>query len=163
MSVLLQGVAGAGTSALAAHVASISDFPYIQMLSPASLVGLDDFQVQRPPERDPPHPTPTSTLLHTPLSLHRSRSFSPSTSRPDGVWSMTVCLQGPPHSHHHSITYTARWPRTLACFYCLAVCMCDVVAGQRVQEEGGATCARRQLSASTHTITRKRSWNESLA
>jgi vesicle-fusing ATPase len=42
LSVLLHGPTGSGKTALAAHIAMESEFPYIKLLSPESLIGLNE-------------------------------------------------------------------------------------------------------------------------
>ena len=164
MSVLLQGVAGAGTSALAAHVASISDFPYIQMLSPASLVGLDDFQVQRPPERDPPPPHPYFySLTHSSLPPSIAR-FLPVNIKAWWCWGHDVlfaCSSTFAPSLHSQHKY-----RTMASYACLFLLLCCVYVscccGAAGARRGRCNMREEALECvKTHTITR--SWNESLA
>lgn len=44
MSILVTGVAGSGTTALAASIAMSSSFPFIKLVSPESMVGMNESQ-----------------------------------------------------------------------------------------------------------------------
>ncbi|KAK2195385.1 bifunctional AAA ATPase [Babesia duncani] len=65
LSVLLQGAVGCGKSALAAHVATMANFPFVKVISPENLIGLSELGRVNAIHRifDDAHKTPQSLVI----------------------------------------------------------------------------------------------------
>ncbi|AFZ79046.1 N-ethylmaleimide-sensitive factor, putative [Theileria equi strain WA] len=65
LSVLLHGAVGSGKSALAAHVASIANFPFVKVISPENYIGLSELAKVNAIHKafDDAHKTPQSLII----------------------------------------------------------------------------------------------------
>lgn len=65
LSVLLHGAVGCGKSALAAHVASIANFPFVKVVSPENYIGLSELARVNAIQKafDDAHKTPQSLII----------------------------------------------------------------------------------------------------
>ncbi|CDR93982.1 N-ethylmaleimide-sensitive factor, putative [Babesia bigemina] len=65
LSVLLHGAVGSGKSALAAHVASVTNFPFVKVVSPENYIGLSELSRVNAIHKafDDAHKTPQSLII----------------------------------------------------------------------------------------------------
>ncbi|UKJ90184.2 N-ethylmaleimide-sensitive factor [Theileria orientalis] len=77
LSVLLHGAVGCGKSALAAHVASMADFPFVKVISPELYIGLSELAKVNAIHKafDDAHKTPQSLIILD--NIERLIDYSP--------------------------------------------------------------------------------------